>query len=168
MWMLFSVASAGPNVLELTYKVDFDLDAMGDKLCGLTKFCDCSSVYAGRGTIVEAAPDRVTFRGTWTIGENSCQDPLKVWVPADGVAFHTLWVTDGKVTAWVVSDEVSNAKPRKQAIKENKQFWIDELAIPWPTKRFEATQQDAGDMGMGITLTATHHLLGAVTGADAK
>lgn len=161
--MAVAGAAEGGAQLELNYRVDFDLDAMGDKLCGLTKFCDCSSVYVGRGTLVEKTKDRWTFEGTWEITQNSCKDPLQVWLPADGKAFHSFKVVDGKMVEWVVHGDKSNHIARKEGIKEHGQFWMNELAVTWPTKRFETTQQDNGDMGMGITLTGKHLLIGAIT-----
>lgn len=162
MWFLSSLAFANPQSVELNYSVTFDLDATGDKLCGMTKVCDCNALYVGTGTLVEAQGNRLTYAGSWTVAKSDCNDAFALWVPADGKAFHSFTVGT-KLSEWVVHGEKSNHAKRKTAIQQNAQFWIDALDHPWPAKQVSVTQQDGSELVMGVKLQANHVLAAAFT-----
>jgi hypothetical protein len=157
LWFL-AAASAHPPTLSVSYTVAFDLDEMGDKLCALTKLCDCTSTYTGTGKLVTKEGDRATYEGTWTRTANTCADALLIWTPPDGKAFHTIRTADGKATEWIVHGDATNHTKRTADIKASGQFWIDALEQPWPAERATIRQQDGTTLAAGIQLSTQHTL----------
>lgn len=158
MLFLLAAAHAAPSTVQVTYTVRYDLDAMGDRICAFTKLCDCTSTYVGAGELVATEADRLTFRGTWTRTANTCSDPLLVWTPPDGAAHHTLRHQGGRLTEWVVHAGANRHERLTSEMKANGQFWMNELAQPWPGTTFVSQQRDGTTLAGGIRLDATHEL----------
>lgn len=162
--LLLQAALANPTSVKLDYRVTFDLDAQGDRMCKLAGICDCSTVYVGEGKLVPSTPGHLTFQGTFAVRENTCNDAFAIWVPADGRAFHTFTV-GSMLTEWLVHRDAQATK-RTSAIKENGQFWIDGWTQAWPVKTASMTQTETGDLGLGMKVKTTHVLAVDFAGAD--
>lgn len=167
MLLLVATSFASGPTLNVTYTVQFDLDEMGDRLCGMTKLCDCSSTYTGTGEQISKQGDRVTFKGTWERTANTCLDAFWIWTPPDGVAHHTLRTSGGKLTEWVVHGDASNHTKRASDIKASGQFWMDALDHPWPAESAVIRQSDGSKLAGSFDLTANHMLALTVGSAPA-
>ena len=133
--LLFLVSAfANPESVTVSYTATFDLDATGDQLCAITKFCDCKTTYAGTGKKVTAEGDRLTFEGTWKIVTNTCSDQLTVWVPPDGKAFHTLRHANGTLTEWVVHGDAAKNARMASGMKAGGQYGSTSSASLGPRK----------------------------------
>lgn len=167
MLLFLSSAFASAPTLNVTYTVQFDLDEMGDRMCGMTKLCDCTSTYTGVGEQIAKQGDRVTFKGTWERTANTCLDAFWIWTPPDGVAHHTLRTSGGKLTEWVVHGDAAKHTKLTADIKANGQFWMDELNHAWPAASVTVQQSDGSKLAGAFDLKA-NHTLSLVVGPPAK
>ena len=156
--LLASLALATPPTLQVVYTARFDLDATGDGMCEMTKLCDCTATYVGKGTEVHRDEGRVTFQGSFAQKSSDCHDTFAIWVPADGEAFHTLRFADGSLTEWVVHDQASGHARLASGMKAAGQFWINELAQPWPFTKAKVEQTDGSDLGGLMKVNVGHTL----------
>lgn len=149
--------AADPTSVAVTYTVAFDMNATGDQICKATGICDCTSTYVGEGTLQPG--ETLTYKGTWKMQSNTCNANFQVWAPPDGQAFHTFRKDATSITEWVVHGDVGGSVKMNSGMKQNRQFWMDALAIPWPTKgTAQAVQKDGSDLAMGVRVDATHTL----------
>jgi len=142
----------------VSYDVSFDMDGTGDKMCLITKICDCKASYTASGTKIAEDAGTVTFEGSFTAGETECYPGFAFWTASDGTAFHTLsFDDDGVIDTWVVHGERDNSAKLPEGIKAGRQYWIDELGLTWKKgKPATAAQSGSGDIGSGLQLGNTH------------
>ncbi|MCB9675206.1 MAG: hypothetical protein H6737_08815 [Alphaproteobacteria bacterium] len=159
MIWLFPLALAGePQSIEVTYTATFEMDQRGDQLCNLTQLCDCATTYKGAGKLVEKADDHLTFQGTWAVEANTCSDKLTVWVPKDGAAFHTIRRSGDGLEEWIVHRTAAGNVRLNQGMKQNGQYWINELGQPWKQTSWAIHQEDGTTLAMGVKLAGRHDL----------
>ncbi len=158
MLYLFLPAHAAPPTIHVVYTVRFDLDETGDRLCPITKLCDCTATYEGSGVLVEEEDDRLTFRGSWRRRSDSCAEPLQIWSAGEATAWHTLRHREGTLTEWVVHGDPGQHRKRQQQIRANQQFWMDALGAAWPAREVRVVQRDGTTLVGGIRLEALHQL----------
>jgi len=149
------------DAVSVHYTARFDLDSMGDQLCGVTGLCDCTATYLGSGKLLEKTGQRLTYLGQWTLKESDCASHLLTWVPSEGAAHHTLlWDATGqKVTEWVVHQQAADHKRFADNIKQRGQFWLSDMAAPLDRKRrvIEHRETENGRMDV-ISVVSLHHL----------
>ena len=148
-------------IVELKYKLRFDMDGMGDQLCASTGFCDCTAEFKGAGQLVESEGVRRTFEGSWTLESNDCNPNLTPWVPSDGKAFHTVRMSaDGaSVDEWLVHADRTKPDRLTSGMKEGKQYWIAEMGAPLNPETGVMVHAETESQRVQImSLTTVHNL----------
>jgi hypothetical protein len=156
-----------PSTLEVAYTVSYDLPAMADRLCAMSGMCDCTVTYVGKGALVEHKGDRLTFEGTWTEAEGTCDDGFKTWVPADGKAFHTLRLSEdgAEVTEWIAHADRAATDRVTTDIKANGQVWLAGMHAALTGGAATHSEQETGQAS-SLQITTAHTLKLLLAGAE--
>jgi hypothetical protein len=149
-------AAAPPQQVEVRYTVTFDLGSMGDQACPITKICDCTLTYAGKGTLAKTTGSTHVYEGTWAHTDGSCTDAFMLWSPGDGKAFHHVTLDGDTVTEWMVSKGASDSR-RSSGMKQAGQFWITGMKADARSGKATHTESESSSAG-GIALTTEHVL----------
>ena len=159
MWTLLLSVAAASSSIEVTYEVAYDLPAMADSVCHMTKICDCKVTWRGTGQLVAEEGSRKTFRGTYQKVSGGCHDALELWAPADGAAFHTLrFSADGtRVTEWIAHARADATTRITSGTKAAGQVWISDMQAPLASGVARHQESESGDAG-GIALKSQHQL----------
>lgn len=155
MWIWIAVAFGAPKQITVAYTATYDIEALGDSVCGLTKICDCTAQYTGVGAFLEQSDTHVTFEGTWSVLSNSCGETFTSWTPSDSTAFHTLRHKDRQVTHWAVHED-SNAEGPLPVGEVGGRFQLAVEEEKWPTKQFRIAQVETLTTPDGLKVKATH------------
>ena len=135
IWCIHTRRLAAPRpavVIDYTWILDFD--EMGDSLCdAFGSPCDCTDIYRGSGTQLEAVENRVTFEGTWELVSGDCDPDFRPWLPDDGAAYHTVRFNSAFTTLdeWVAHSAASSHERIPESPKANNQWWMSALDAPY-------------------------------------
>lgn len=128
----------------MTYLLTFAFDDLSQTLCKQylhTDNCNCSAVYTGNGVLVEAANQRNTYEGEWTVAASNCAvlddsrpqtvdvnfNDGAIWRPMKNThAYHTFHFKSDKsgIIDWITHADLSATERVAVDPMGSEQYWI--------------------------------------------
>ena len=154
------------TTFNITYSLELDFgEVLGLDLCASDGICDCTNVYNGTGTQLEADATRVTYEGTWTLIDTDCTPESDlasiIWVPDDSASFHSVHFDDSlsRINEWVTHGRAQDTSALDDPFA-NQQFWLTSMAAVYDDSTKAASHTEFEETSIeGIIPLALNHTL---------
>lgn len=148
---------------EVAYTLNWDFDDQFEVLLEQYGLGDCTNTYSGSGTQIDAAGDRVSFEGAWTLVSTDCApelaDPQIVWFDKNGGKSFSSFHFAGRIDlldVWIQHRDENDVMPLSSP-NQNGQWYITAMNAPFDVGQLTATHSESEETAVsGVPTTLNH------------